>query len=126
MKRVSKLYRLSAAAGFLVVAATASAQPITEEEKKRVDERFEIASEHVAKGNIQAQARSEDGEYTVYSFDCDRETYDVVFEGQEAPADFPVRDHAHSGETLDRTTDTGAIAAHACDKHGQPLLGWEW
>lgn len=110
----------------LVLGTVTEAQSITEEELKRVEERFDIASEHVAKGKVQALASSEDGEKTIYSFDCKKETYDVIFEGGETPPDFPVREHAHSGETLDRTTETGVIAGVACDEQGQPLLGWEW
>jgi len=110
----------------LLVSTGAQAQSITEEELKRVEERFEIASDHIAKGNVQARARSEDGAETIYSFDCEKETFDVIFEGSETPPDFPVREHAHSGETLDRTTETGVIAGLACDAQGQPLLGWDW
>lgn len=126
MREVRKRDLILGAAVWMIASSVAFAQAITEEELQRVEDRFEIASEHVAKGKIQTRTRSEDGEETIYSFDCEKETYDVIFEGREQPPEFPVREHAHSGETLDRTTETGVIAGLACDERGQPLLGWEW
>ena len=52
-------------AAALALGTVTEAQTITEEELKRVEERFDIASEHVAKGKVQARASSEDGDQTI-------------------------------------------------------------
>lgn len=110
-------------------AGTISAQGVTEKEIKGVDGRYAIASEHFGDGQVQVKTRSGSGEqnsYEIYSFSCADETFELLFAGDELSSDFRTENYTHTGTKFDPQSETAYIAAHACEEHGYPLLGFEW
>ena len=130
MKLGRNLRRTILAAGALIgVASMAWAEGVSEKEIKGVDNRYAIASEHFGDGQVQVSTRSDtDGKnsYEIYSFSCVDETFEVLFSGDELGSAFPVQDHTHTGAEIDRQSEAAYIAAHTCEEHGYPLLGFEW
>ncbi len=106
-----------------------SAETEMEREIKGVDNRYAIASEHFGDGKVQMHTRSDANGgsiHQIYSFSCVDETFELIFEGDSAPENFPVDDHVHAGDAFEREAPVASLAAHTCEEHDYPLLGWEW
>ncbi|MGD9293750.1 MAG: hypothetical protein PVI41_02610, partial [Roseobacter sp.] len=77
-----------AASAACVVAGVAGAQSVTEREIAGVDDRYAIASKDFGDGKVQLHTRGEGADgasHKVHTFSCVEQTYEVVFEGDQAP-----------------------------------------
>lgn len=110
------------------LATNAPAQSVSKKEIDGLDERYAIASKHFGGGKVQlhTQDRAGVGGHKVHTFSCIDETFELVFEGDQAPGSLPVEGQGSDAQRLEKNTATGSMAQHACKEHGYPLLRMEW
>lgn len=122
-------YIALAALAACLFAGGADAQSVSEREIEGLDKRYAIASKDFGNGKVQLHTRgdSADGStHTVHTFSCIENTFDLVFEGDEAPEAFPVEGEGSGAQNLEKNSSTASLAAHACKEHGYPVLMMEW
>jgi hypothetical protein len=130
MTGVSKLNDMALAAlAACLFAGGVDAQSVGEREIAGVDKRYAIASKDFGDGKVQLHTRGEGadgGSHKVHTFSCVEQTYEVVFEGDQAPEAFPVEGEGSGARNLEKNSSTASLAAHACKEHGYPVLMMEW
>jgi len=114
---------LAVTAGLALAADTEIANPHDE-----MNKHFAIASERYGNEvHLHSRQDGPDGSRNkVYTFNCVERMYNEVFDGDSAPANFPVDPDGSSSEPIESNSTAAALAAHACKQYGVPLVGIEW
>ena len=124
---MSRPYKIGLGAGLLLTSlfATVSSGQTSGKPIDGIDEHFAIASKRYGEGNVKLHSRS-GGTHTVHSFNCVEQTFEKVFEAEDAPQDFPVEWQGNDLQPFDAESQEMPLARHACEEHGLQIIEFKW
>ncbi len=133
LRRLSKIGGQAAVMAFCLATGSFAEALSIASASAGVDERFAIASERYGddqvvlrtQGNSRRDGTGGSTE-SVYVFNCLEQTYEKIFEGNDASESMQAGAQSTNGQKLNRDSEALPLAQQACKEHDLQILELKW